>query len=187
MRSTAFARVAGKLVPLALAFAFVLSSQYLFQPFVWRHWPIDVVLMGWLEILRDRMLVAASLASALAVVMASPLRPGWGRNRRAGAAVAMGAAGGELLLHALDVPGASTSLLVGAERVLRWSVFTAGLVLLWLAWSRALAAEAAARENVQAKASAERQLNALQMQALQAQLEPHFLFNTLATDRKSVV
>ncbi|MEZ5652885.1 MAG: hypothetical protein R3E87_20300 [Burkholderiaceae bacterium] len=62
MRSTAFARVAGKLVPLALAFAFVLSSQYLCQPFAWRHWPIDVVLMGWLEILRDRMVGAASLA-----------------------------------------------------------------------------------------------------------------------------
>jgi len=44
----------------SIVVALLLSTQYLAQPFVWTHWPWDEVLCGWLEILRDRIVVASA-------------------------------------------------------------------------------------------------------------------------------
>jgi len=178
------ARSAQQVLPLAALLALVSSSQYLFQPFVWRNWPVDTVLLGWLEVLGDRLLVGGCVGAAIIVALALPLRRRAARGAALALAIAAGATAGEALLIVLDWPGAPASVTDAAERVLRWSVFAGGIVGLWIAWSRALAADAAVRDAAQAKAAAERQLTAVRVQALQAQVEPHFLFNTLATVKR---
>lgn len=181
---SALARASRSVLPLAALLALVVSSQYLFQPFVWRHWPVDVVLAGWLEIFADRLLVAGCMAATTIVALALPWRRPQLRGAALAVAVAAGAVCGEALLDAFELPGASAGSGEAFERVMRWSVFAAGIAGLWVAWSRALAADAAVREATRAQASAERQLTALRVQALQAQVEPHFLFNTLATVKR---
>ena len=53
-RATASARLVAALC-LSVAIAFALSLQYLAQPFVWRNWPAEEVLEGWLVIFCDRL------------------------------------------------------------------------------------------------------------------------------------
>lgn len=184
LQLSALFRLWRQVLPLAALLALISSSQYLFQPFVWRHWPVDTVLLGWIEILGDRLLVAGSVATAVIVALSLPLQGRVARGTALALAIVAGAAGGEALLHTLGLPGAPAAVADAAQNTLRWSVFAAGIVGLWVAWSRALAADAAVRDAAQAKAAAERQLTALRVQALQAQIEPHFLFNTLATVKR---
>jgi len=76
-------------------------------------------------------------------------------------------------------------------RTLRWGDFLADLSILWVAFSIAVKAlykgrreaeakAAAAEENAEAEAL-KRQLVEARLQTMQAQVEPHFLFNTLAS------
>jgi hypothetical protein len=169
-------------LPVAAGLALLVSTQYLAQPFVWRHWPVDEVMLGWLEVLRDRLVVA--LAIGWAVVAA--LRSSTDRLRAAGvvAAIVAGAAAGEGLIVLAAWPSASADTADFAGRVLRWSVAAGGIAALRVAQLRALAADSAVRGVLQAQAASERQLSSLRMQALRSQIEPHFLFNTLATVKR---
>jgi hypothetical protein len=73
----------------------VVSTQYLFQPFIWRHWPFDDILLGWLEVLRDRVLVAVCIACVYAAVLRLPLTHRFGRPLALGVGIALGATAGE--------------------------------------------------------------------------------------------
>jgi hypothetical protein len=170
-------------LPIAAGLALLVSTQYLAQPFVWRHWPVDEVLLGWLEVLRDRLAVALAMALAIVAALRLPSR-GWLRAAIVGASIVAGAAAGEGLISLAAWPSASHD---GAEflgRVLRWSVVGGGIAALRVAQLRALAADSAVRGALQAQAASERQLSSLRMQALRSQIEPHFLFNTLATVKR---
>jgi hypothetical protein len=170
-------------LPIAAVLALLVSTQYLAQPFVWRHWPVDEVLLGWLEVLRDRLAVALAMALAIVAALRLPSR-GWWRAATVAASIVAGAAVGEGLISLAAWPSASHD---GAEfwgRVLRWSVAGGGIAALRVAQLRALAADAAVRGALQLQAESERQLSSLRMQALRSQIEPHFLFNTLATVKR---
>ena len=173
-----------RVLVLAALLAFVVSTQYLFQPFVWRHWPLDEVLLGWLEVLRDRVVGALAIGSTVALALQWPLRRRWARAAALALAIVGGAAGAEAAMSALDWPASAPSAAELAARTLRWSVFACGIVGLWVARQRALAVDEAARSEAAARMRTERQLSALRLQALQSQIEPHFLFNTLATVKR---
>jgi hypothetical protein len=64
--ATAGARLVAALC-LGAAVAFALSLQYLAQPFVWRNWPVEEMLEGWLFIFRDRLIVTVLIAAAISV------------------------------------------------------------------------------------------------------------------------
>lgn len=49
----------------SVAVAVLMSTEYLFQPFVWRNWPWDEVMIGWLEVVRDRTVVALAIGVPL--------------------------------------------------------------------------------------------------------------------------
>lgn len=168
----------------ALAIAVAHSTQFLFQPFVWEHWPWDDVLRGWLEVARDRAVVAVAIA--LAVVAAGTLRPGSPRARAVGLGLAIlgGALAGELALLALGWPGDLVDAAAVAGRVAHWSLLggcVAAMAYLWMRVTQALAQ--AQREELR-RADAERAVVEARLQALRSQIEPHFLFNTLATVRR---
>lgn len=176
------------LVVLALALALVFSTQFFAQAFVWRHWQPAEVLWAWLGILVERSAVALAIAAAVLLALAAferrPTLTAAARAALYAAAVLAAVVAAECLLAALDTADAASDAVAFAEHVLRWYGIALAITGLWLAWQRALHAEAAADRIRQADEGVRTQIAALRLQALQSQIEPHFLFNTLATVRR---
>ena len=176
----------------ALLVALALSTQYLFQPFVWANWPWDEVLLGWCAVLGDRVVVALSVA--LAVVAngrawpdAQRVAGAAGRRWRAvrlALAIAVGAATGELALLVLHDQPASAADWPFAGRVAHWTLLAGSIVLTQSAWRRVAKASAEAQAEELRGVQLQRQVVQSRLQALRSQIEPHFLFNTLATVRR---
>jgi hypothetical protein len=169
------------IIGIALALAVLTSTQFLFQPFVWRNWPVDEVLLGWLDYAGQRALSAAAIAAALIAVRAVRVRNTAARALMTVAAIALGAGAGELGPLVLD-PGAMTYEFAPAiRRVLQTTVFACGIVALILLWRQATDLNAAIRAAELHRAKSEQQHVELSLQAMRSRIEPHFLFNTLAT------
>jgi LytS/YehU family sensor histidine kinase len=180
------ARAAVTRLVLALAFAIMLafgiSLQFLVQTFVWRNWPIGEVLAGWLYILRDRVIVATLITLPVVAFGVLRTRAPMLRAVLLAASVVSGALLGEWLVRLLygqnnDFPSLLTY-------VLRWSAIAfvaATTQYLWRA-SRD-SADQLRRESLH-RQSLEQQLANTRLTALRKQIEPHFLFNTLATVRR---
>jgi len=164
---------------LALAVVFVISTQLLFQAGVYEAWPLADILAGWWEYFLEQAAVGACIFLCVAVAAAVPVRPAAGRFLVLLAAVAVGALAGELLLM-LRFPLPEDAASVLASRVVRWLV-VGGLALVYVALRRQ-AAEAAAQvhQNEVQRVELDRQMVEARLQSLRAQIEPHFLFNTLA-------
>jgi signal transduction histidine kinase len=160
-----------------------MSTQYLFQPFVWANWPITDVLEGWIEVLRDRLVVAVTIALALAAashITASRLAA---RASCIGLAIVVGAALGEFALLAMGSPLARGDLPAVLGGIIQWAglaVFASGTFYLWRSHDEA---RAALRGQELLRSRAEAMAVSTRLQALRQQIEPHFLFNTLATIR----
>jgi signal transduction histidine kinase len=178
-------RSALRTLALAEALALAVSMEYLFQPFVWRNWPVDEVLIGWLFVLFDRLWVAFAIAAgAWLALRASRELPLLARGAGFTAAVVAASIAAELALRWVDSQGAASDALDLTLRVVRWSLGALAVAGLLLAWRRTLEADEALRRAEQQRLAADTQLADLRMQALQSQIEPHFLFNTLATARR---
>lgn len=182
------AGASGQTVRAAMAFAFSaaiafgLSLQFLAQLFVWRNWPVGEVLQGWLYIFRDRLIVA-TLITALVVTL-GVLRTQSTRLRSALLAVSVvgGATLGEWLVRLLyDQQSALAPLLTSA---LRWGAVAFAVASTWYLWQT----YAESREQLRAESirhqTVEQLLANTRLTALRKQIEPHFLFNTLATVRR---
>jgi hypothetical protein len=168
----------------AAALGVAMSTQYFFQPFVWRNWPLDEIMLGWLDIARDRVLVALTIGAALVAAGRLPLRGAGARALLLGAAMAGGALAGEAVLAAFALSNAApdTGALVG--RALRWIVVAGCVAAMFYLWRRGAEAQAAAQRAELRAAELDRQQLQTRLLALRSQIEPHFLFNTLATVRR---
>jgi signal transduction histidine kinase len=172
------------MLPWAVAIGVAMSTQFLAQPFVWRNWPVDEVLLGWIAVAGDQLAVALAIGTALWLAAHVRVRGTGSRALLLGTAIGAGAIAGQLALVAADSAGAAQGAQALAARVLRWFVVGASVAALYLLWRRALeAGEAAAAAEVR-RAQLERQAVQARLQALRSQIEPHFLFNTLATVRR---
>jgi signal transduction histidine kinase len=160
-----------------------MSTQYLAQPFVWENWPFDEVLAGWLEIARDRVMVAATIALALVAVTHAGARSVFARASLIGAAVVLGAVAGELLLLTLDMHDDRVDAWSIAARVAQWSGLALCVVGMYTLWARDREAHATTRAVKLQHSAAEASIVQTQLQSLRQQIDPHFLFNTLATIR----
>ncbi len=168
----------------ALVVALMMSTQYLIQPFVWRNWPWDEVLAGWTVVLRDRAVVAGAIAMALVAAGRLPLATLRARALALGLAIVMGAAAGELALRVGGASGAAASTAALLSQVARWSVIAGCVATMWSLW-RGVAETSAAAQAVELRsAQLERRATEARLEALRGQIEPHFLFNTLATVRR---
>jgi signal transduction histidine kinase len=167
----------------AAALGVALSTQYLFQPFVWLNWEWTDVLAGWGGIVVDRTLVALAIASATLVASRARSRSRPVRIALLAGGIVAGAAAGEMAVDALDSwsrqPGWDTFALA----VLHWSVLAGGIVAMHFMWQRMVAARAQAQAEALRAASLERHIAQARLASLRRQIEPHFLFNTLATIR----
>jgi two-component sensor histidine kinase len=169
----------------ALLFAVLLSTQFLAQPFVWRNFPLLEVLEGWAYVARDRAVVALTIAAVVVLFGHARIASlGW-RAAWLAAAIALGALGGEALVRALDgrsgfdVP---TSELAG--HAARWGLMAGVLASMAYLWQAAARTRAQAQHELLQRVRAEQQLTEARLTALHSQIEPHFLFNTLATVRR---
>jgi hypothetical protein len=168
----------------SVAVGALMSLQFLFQVFVWRHWPWDEVMLGWLEVLRDRTVVAVAIG--LALVAASRLRPGALPAAPAllGGAIVTGAAIGEFTLRWAGAAGAPADAVAVAGRIARWTVVAGSVAAMSYMWRRARDNMAAAESADLRRVQLERQSSTARLATLRVQIEPHFLFNTLATVRR---
>jgi signal transduction histidine kinase len=178
-------RSAASALALALLLGVAVAMEYLFQPFVWRNWPVGEVLLGWLPILGARIGVALAMGTAGWLVLQASWRlPMPARGLLYAFVVVTAALATERALQLAGAADAGTSAADIAFRVLRWSTLALGTAALLLTWRRALGTDDALRRAEQQRLRADLQLADLRLQALQSQIEPHFLFNTLATARR---
>jgi len=164
------------------AMAFGMSLQYLAQLFVWRNWPVSEVLLGWLYIFRDRLIVATLITLPIVVFgilrTQSPLL----RSALLAASVLGGAIVGEWLVRLLyDQQNALVPLITSA---LRWSAVAFAVASTYYLWRAAADSGEQLRRESLRRQSVEQQLTNTRLTALRKQIEPHFLFNTLATVRR---
>ena len=166
------------------AIALVMSTEFLAQPFVWRSWALGDILSAWGLILIDRLIVAASIATCILAAGRAPLRTTAARGGLLFVAVLSGAAVGEGLRLMLDLGGDRSDARAIIGRIAAWTFAGAAVAGILAAW-RFAAATAATAELARIRAAKLRQLTmATQLEALQRQIEPHFLFNTLATIKR---
>lgn len=149
----------------------------------WPDWCLDLAVRT-----RQSMISGTAILLAIATAVALTERFGVGPRRAAqlqGLAVLPGAVLGALLRHVVGMPEGQAipwgwfGYVVGLWTLLGWF----GQALLRLAWE-----DQVARQQLQAARRDHESWNARQLEArltaLQAQIEPHFLFNTLATVRR---
>ena len=168
----------------ALAIAIVMSTQFLFQPFVWANWDWQDVLAGWLDIARDDAILSLCVAAALVAAFRFRGGPPAVRAALQGVAIVIGALAGQALLMRVGSPDAAIDLWSLFARALRWAVIATVLSIAYYYWRRDADASARLDEARRVTARAERTVAAARLTALRRQIEPHFLFNTLATIRQ---
>jgi signal transduction histidine kinase len=164
------------------AIAFGMSLQYLAQLFVWRNWPIREVLEGWLYIFRDRLIVATLITLPIVFLGILRTRSALLRSAQLAASGLAGAVAGEWLVRQLyDQQDALAPLLTSA---LRWGAVAFAVATTYYLWRASADSGDQLRQESLHRQSVEQQLANTRLTALRKQIEPHFLFNTLATVRR---
>jgi hypothetical protein len=178
------ARLRGSFVVLggAVAIGFVQSLQFLTQPFLWRHWPLDEILVGWLFVLRDNLIFALVMTPGMVAAVLVPVRSRPLRAAMVGLAAFVGAGVGELVLGRFA--GETIPLGHLAGHALRWAIVGVAVTAVVLAWRREQHSRQSLREEIARRIEFEQQNTQARLAALQTQIEPHLLFNTLGTVRQ---
>ena len=170
---------------LAILITYALSTHLRFQVGLYANWALPEIFGGWADHFLDQLIVGACILIAVTAAALAPASLRAGRHVLLVAFIALGALAGEalLLLRAPLPPGISIAGVLFA-RVARWLVIS-GLAYAVLVFQRQ-AAEAAGRahDTDLQRVQIDRQMTEAQLQTLRAQIEPHFLFNTLANIRE---
>jgi signal transduction histidine kinase len=177
-------RAGARIATIAIA-ALLLSTRNLFQPGIFEYWPVSAVLASVLNEALQTFIVGICLIVTVAV--ATRIRPQSNVLRALS------------YLGFLFTGSLIGNLLVGVWLWTRWSFPPFAEILsqtgnwtiiagfLWLVdilHTRAFHQKAAARAIEVEKVKTMRQLTATRLQVLEAQIEPHFLFNTLANVKR---
>lgn len=171
----------GAALCLGAAVAFALSTQYLAQPFVWRNWPVEEVLEGWLFIFRDRLIVMVLIAAAISATVLVRTESLKLRAVLVAAGVIVGAVSGESIVRRLYGTFDSGEALTA--NALRWSAVALAVSAMFYLWRMSSDSHEQLRSEALRRLNTEHQLTNTRLAALRSQIEPHFLFNTLATLR----
>jgi len=168
----------------ALAVAALMSTQFLAQLFVWQYYAGDEIFAGWVLIFRDRLIVASGIALALTLAEAT-----WNREAKCRivgifVAILAGATLAEVALQWFDPQSDRSGIAAMAGRILRWAIVAGAACAILHLWRRSESIAALNHETELRRLRTERLLTKLRIEALQRQIEPHFLFNTLATIRR---
>jgi len=166
---------------LALLIIFALSTQLLFQFDLYENWALPDILLGWLDHFVDQLIVGVCIFTAVTAAVLVPANSRAAKYLLLLTSITLGALAGEaLLLLRLPLPTRISMAGVLFAKVARWLVI-GGLAYAFFLFHRQ-AAEAATRahETDLQRIQFDRQMTEARLQSLRAQIEPHFLFNTLA-------
>jgi len=166
---------------LALSIVFVLSTQLLFQFGLYEVWSFSDILLGWLEHLADQLIVGGCIFAGAAAAVFIPVKSNAWKVVLLAVLITLGALVGEaLLILRLSLPPSVSLAGVLLSRAARWLV-VAGLACFFFVFQRQ-AAVAAARihQSELQRIDLDRQMTEARLHSLRSQIEPHFLFNTLA-------
>lgn len=161
-----------------------MSTQFLFQTFLWAQWPWAEVLVAWLGYAGERVVVTVAIALAVVVATRAVVRALWACAALLAVAIVLGAMAGELALMAMGAPGAPAGTAALLSDVAYWSGIATGIAAIFYRWRQSTESLAAAQAAQVQRLGAEQQIANARLQALRSQIEPHFLFNTLATVRR---
>lgn len=166
--------------------ALALASEPLFQPHVFDAYGGAQVAHAVSRRFVDNLVVGLALLAAIAWTRRRPLASAWAESARLLAAVCASTALANLGLAIVSYGLASDVWLpFAAGETVRWAVLGSFLALVDSFRQRRLQAAARAHEMIVAQAALRAQTELAQMQLLEAQIEPHFLFNTIANLRRT--
>ena len=170
---------------IALCLAFALSTQLLFQFDLYGNWPLSDILFGWRDHFVDQVIVGGCICIGIAIAVLVPTRSGFARLFLLPVAITLGALAGEaLLLLRVPLPPGTSLFGVLLGRGARWLVI-GGLGYVFFVFQRQAAEAATSAHEIELqRIQLDRQMTEARLQWLRAQIEPHFLFNTLANIRQ---
>jgi len=163
-----------------------LSTQMFFQPHLLEYWTIEQVAGAWLEDFAELAAVATAMSLAYAAVTA--------RARRlpapASQVVTLCALFGAALLVLLACAALRNGLAVRPDMALalattlRYTLIGGFLMAAQALWHQARLADSVVRDEQATADELAREGQRMRLNMLRAQIEPHFLFNTLAALRR---
>ncbi|MTW13595.1 hypothetical protein GM658_23570 [Pseudoduganella eburnea] len=182
MKRLFIARGAWRYVLTVLALCLLLSTEVLFSPGTWYEWSPGQILAGWLEQLGDTTVLG--LLAMLAVAGTDHLfqRDGHWRLAAVLAAATAATTAGFTALTLFRYPaGYYPPLLELTGEALRAILLADLFTLVWGRRRQAARAALRTRRLALDRAVLQRRTEEARLKVLEAQIEPHFLFNTLAT------
>ena len=159
-----------------------MSLQFLAQLFVWRNWPISEVLRGWLYIFRDPLIVATLITLSIVILGILRTQSTLLLSALLTASILGGALVGEWLVRLLFDQQIALGLLLTST--LRWCAVAIAVATTYYLWRASADLGKTLRLESLRRQSVEQQLTNTRLTAVRKQIEPHFLFNTLATVRR---
>jgi hypothetical protein len=170
---------------LVVMLAFAMSTQLLFSPTIFVDYSAAEVFMGWLEQFGDALAVGACMLVAVTLVDEwAPEEAAW-RLPALGAAVAVGGAIAMAGLTAFHYPaGYYPSMVQLAGDTLRFVIPGALITVVWAVRKRNARVTRRLQRVELERIALNRRMIEAQLQVMEAQIEPHFLFNTLATVKR---
>ena len=164
----------------------ILATEVLAQPSVFEHWSFGEVASGLLEYYLQCLGFGVSILLAVtAAEHALPRLPSLAQPLAIPIAVLCGALFGGLIdiaFHELGLAYIETARFIGD--VMRWSLLGAGVVGIYVYQRRAAASAARLHKASIERLALDRQMLEARLQVMRAQIEPHFLFNSLANVKR---
>lgn len=178
-------RLGGRPLGVIALMALLVSTQVLFQPLLFDMWELPDIALGWFEYFSELLTIGLLVWVAVTAVDLAPATGPWRRAALLGAALVLPVLAAVWLISwrfsGRWWPAAPLALL---SETLKYSML-AGFVYATRALQRhAERADAEALGDQAAQHELERQAAEARLSLLQAQIEPHFLFNTLAHVRR---
>ena len=168
------------------AFCAVVATEVLAQPEVYEYWTLAALASGFFDLyvqsLGYGVMILLALTAAEALL---PRVPAVVRPVLVGIAILAGAiAGGVVDIVVEDLGAAYLRTFRFAGDTLRWAATGAVVTAIYLVQRRAAAAASRVHEAALERVALDRQMLEARLQVMRAQIEPHFLFNTLANVKR---